>query len=387
MQHDGFDPETLAIHGDGRGEGSDVAPPVHVSSTFRADSAEDFDRIARETRPERFYTRYGNPTVARVERVVAGLEGCEAGLLCASGMGAITTTLLSLLKAGDHVVAQRSHYMGTSRLLSEFLPRFGVSHTLVNQEDVGAFADAIRPETRVIVLETPSNPVLSVTDLAAFAGLARDREIVTLADNTFASPINQRPHALGVDLVVHSATKYLGGHSDLVAGIVCGDRDRLDVIWSQAIMLGASSNGFDAFLLLRGLRTLPLRVGRQNTTALALARFLETHPRVARVYYPGLESHPGHDLAARQMSGFGGVLSFEHGDGAEGARTFVERLRLVTNAVSLGGVESLVAHVGSMWEDGMDADRHASMTPGLVRLAVGLEHPDDLKRDLADALG
>ena len=235
MQQEGLDPETLAIHGDGPGEGSDVAPPVHVSSTFRAESAEDFDRIARETRPERFYTRYGNPTVARVERVVAGLEGCEAALLCASGMGAIATTMLSLLSAGDHVVAQRSHYMGTARLLAECLPRFGITHTLVDQEEVAAFEAAIRPETRLILLETPSNPVLAVTDLAAVSTLARAREILTLADNTFASPINQQPHALDVDLVVHSATKYLGGHSDLVAGIVCGAKSHLDAIWSTAM--------------------------------------------------------------------------------------------------------------------------------------------------------
>ena len=235
-------------------------------------------------------------------------------------------------------------------------------------------------------IETDRQPV-AVTDLAAVAALARSRGIVTVADNTFASPINQRPRALGVDLVVHSATKYLGGHSDLVAGIVCGDRARIDAIWSQAIVLGACSNGFEAFLLLRGLRTLPLRVQRQNETALSLARYLSTHPRVTRVHYPGLESHPGHDLATRQMRGFGGVLSFEHRDGAAGARSFVERLRLATNAVSLGGVETLVAHVGSMWEDGLDQERHAAMTPGLVRLAVGLEHPDDLRRDLASALG
>ncbi|MCB1957800.1 MAG: aminotransferase class I/II-fold pyridoxal phosphate-dependent enzyme [Rhodocyclaceae bacterium] len=381
------DPETLAIHGDGRGETTDVGPPIHLSSTYRADSAEAFEQIASATRPERFYSRYGNPTVARVERLVAGLEGCEAALLCASGMGAISTTVLSLVSAGDHVVAQRSHYMGTSRLLAELLPRFGVAHTLVDQEDTAAFAAAIRPETRLMVLETPSNPVLAVTDLAAVAALARSRGIVTVADNTFASPINQRPRALGVDLVVHSATKYLGGHSDLVAGIVCGDRARIDAIWSQAIVLGACSNGFEAFLLLRGLRTLPLRVQRQNETALSLARYLSTHPRVTRVHYPGLESHPGHDLATRQMRGFGGVLSFEHRDGAAGARSFVERLRLATNAVSLGGVETLVAHVGSMWEDGLDQERHAAMTPGLVRLAVGLEHPDDLRRDLASALG
>ena len=383
-----MDFDTLAIHADA-GEGlSDVAPAIHASSTYLARSAEEFDRIAGDTRPSRFYARYGNPTAARAEQVLAALEGTEAALLFSSGMGAISTTVLASVGAGEHVVAQCNHYMGTIRLLTELLPRFGVTCTLVEQGDTSAFENAIRPETRLILVESPSNPTLGITDLAAVAAIARQRGITTLADNTFASPVNQQPHALGIDLVVHSATKYLGGHSDLVAGALCGSREKLDAVWSQAIVLGATSNAFDAFLLLRGLRTLPLRVARQNESALRIAHFLHQHPAVGAVYYPGLPDAPGHALARRQMQGFGGVLSFEVEGGFEAARACVSGLELAANAVSLGGVETLAAHVGSMWEGsvGESGKQRAGIAQGLVRLAIGLEHPDDLERDLNRAL-
>lgn len=382
-------PETLAIHGDsGLDADSDVAPAIHPSSTFSARSAREFAEIASGDRPPRFYTRYGNPTVARAERLIAGLEGKPAALLLASGMGAISTTVLAHVSAGDHIVAQSSHYMGTTRLLSELLPRFGVAVTQVDQADSAAFEAAMRPETRLIMIETPSNPTLALTDLAAVAAIARARGVTTLADNTFASPINQRPGESGIDLVLHSATKYLGGHSDLVAGVVCGDEAAVQRVWEHAIVLGASSNAFDAWLLLRGLRTLPLRVARQSGSALALARILEAHPAVARVHYPGLESHPQHELARRQMSAFGGVLSIELAGGYEAAKSLVERLQLVTNAVSLGGVESLAVHAASVWEGSLSIAQieAAGVSAALVRLAIGLEHPDDLARDFARAL-
>ena len=378
-------PGTQAIHGDHEPAVADIAPPIHLSSTFRAADSDEFARIAEVDRPSRFYTRYGNPTVARAERLVAGLEGCESALMFSSGMGAVATTALSLLSAGDHVVAQRDHYMGTLRLLTELLPRFGVSHTLVDQTEIASFADAMRPETRLVIVETPSNPMLKVTDLAAVAGLARVRGSLTLADNTFASPVNQRPSEHGIDLVVHSATKYLGGHSDLLAGVLCGPSALVDRVWSQSIVLGACSNGFDAYLLLRGLRTLPLRVERQSESALALARHLESCAGVERVHYPGLVSHPQQRLASRQMSAFGGVLSFELTGGGAAARAFVDALELVANAVSLGGVETLASHVGSMWHAGA-ADGQGAMPAGLIRLAVGLEHPDDIVRDLERGL-
>jgi len=381
--------ETLVIHADRSAEDdTDIAPALHPASTFRARSAGEFATLANAARPERYYTRYGNPTHARCERLLARLEGCEAALLFASGMGAISTAVLAQVAAGDHVVAQASHYMGTTRLLTDLLPRFGVGVTLVDQADAAAFARAIVPETRLIVVETPSNPVLLLTDLAAVARLARDRGITTLADNTFASPVNQRPREFGIDLVAHSATKYLGGHSDLVAGVVAGSTEAVERIWKTSIVLGATASPFDAWLLLRGLRTLPLRVERQSATALELARFLEGHPAVSRVHYPGLESHLQHDLARRQMKAFGGVLSFEVAGGYAAAQRLVGSLELAANAVSLGAVETLAVHAASVWEGspGPEEIAQAGISPALVRLAVGLESAQDLKADLARAL-
>ncbi|MCP5308286.1 MAG: aminotransferase class I/II-fold pyridoxal phosphate-dependent enzyme [Zoogloeaceae bacterium] len=381
--------ETLAIHGDAGVEDlADIAPAIHPSSTFRARSASEFAEIATGDRPMRFYTRYGNPTVARAERVIAGLEGKAAALLLASGMGAISTTVLANVSAGDHIVAQSAHYMGTTRLLADLLPRFGVSVTQIDQTDPAAFEAALRPETRLMIVESPSNPTLAITDLAAVAATARARGITTVADNTFASPINQRPGDHGIDLVVHSATKYLGGHSDLVAGVVCGDEAAVQKVWEHAIVLGASSNAFDAWLLLRGLRTLPLRVARQCESALTLARALQAHPAVARVHYPGLECHPQHALARRQMKGFGGVLSIELAGGYDAAKSLVGRLQLVANAVSLGGVETLAVHAASVWEGSLSIAQieAAGVSTALVRIAVGLEHPEDLVRDFEQAL-
>lgn len=384
-----MDLESLVIHGDaGLDDDTGIAPAIHPTSTYRARDLAEFSELATGVRPTRFYTRYGNPTHARAEAVVAKLEGAEAALLLASGMGAISCAVLSQLSQGDHVVAQASHYMGTTRLLTDLLPRFGIEATLVDQTRPEAFAAALRPTTRLILVETPANPTLALTDLAAVAALGRQRGILTLADNTFASPVNQRPHDFGIDLVVHSATKYLGGHSDLVAGLVAGSREQVDRVWEHAIVLGATASAFDAWLLLRGLRTLPLRVERQSATALALARFLEGRPEVARVHYPGLESHPQHALARQQMKAFGGVVSFDMAEGYDAARRFVAALELAAHAVSLGGVETLAIHSASVWEGSLTPEQIArsGVSPGLVRLAVGLESPADLQQDLAQAL-
>lgn len=335
-----MDIESLVIHGDAfEDQDSGVAPAIHPAATYRARDAREFAQMASAPRHARYYSRYGNPTLARSEALLAQLEGMEAALLFASGMGAISTAALALVSAGDHVLAQTSHYMGTAKLLAELLPRFGVATTLVAQTDAAAFAAALRPTTRLILVETPSNPLLALTDLAAVAELGRDKGITTMADNTFASPVNQRPGDLGIDIVVHSATKYLGGHHDLLAGVVMSTRELVERIWHDAIVLGASASAFDAWLLLRGLRTLPLRVRRQSLTALRLAEFLETRPEIEAVHYPGLASHPQHFLAVRQMRGFGGVLSFELKGGYRAAQRLVGRMRLATNAVSLGSVD------------------------------------------------
>jgi methionine-gamma-lyase len=382
--------DTLVGHADhGIDEASDVSPPIHQTAPFSADSDDDFAEMSNTPRHPRNYTRDGNPTFHRVEAVVAALEGAEAALLLASGMGAISTTVLSLVGHGDHVIAQKTHYMGTAQLLSSFLPRFGVSVTLVDQADPQAFEQAIRPETTLILIETPANPLLTLTDLEAVATLARARGIRTLCDSTIATPINQNPIRWGIDLVVHSATKYLGGHHDLLAGVVCGRRELIQTIWHGSVALGPVPDPFAAWLLLRGLRTLPLRVGRQNQTALAVAQFLAEHPAVGAVHYPGLACHPQHALAQRQMpGGFGGLMSFEMKGGFTAAQAFMNHMQLPKRAVSFGGFESLATQPGAMWRGSIGEDKatEAGITAGLIRLSIGLEHPEDLIADLNQAL-
>jgi len=391
MLHDPHPPalHTLLVHGDaGLDADSSIAPPIYPSVTYRADSAEDFRAMATEARHPRFYARYGSPTHARVEKLLCVLEGAEAALVFASGMAAISSAVLSLVKAGDHIIAQRSHYMGTTQLVGSVLARFGVEATIVDQTDPAAFESAVRPETRLILLESPSNPLLQLTDLAAVAAIARQRGIRTLADNTFATPINQRPLDLGVDMVVHSATKFLGGHHDLLAGVLAGPGDAIARAWEMSIVLGGNLGAFEAWLLLRGLRTLGLRVERQNATALAVAQHLERHPAVARVHYPGLASHPQHALAARQMRGGGGVLSVVLREGAQAAQRFMQGTRLFTHAVSLGGIEALAMHAATTWSGTLSEEqvRASGLDPGLIRLSVGLEDAADLIADLDRAL-
>jgi cystathionine beta-lyase/cystathionine gamma-synthase len=382
-------PHTLLVHGDaGIDSDSSIAPPLYPSVTYRAGSAEEFRAMANEERHPRFYARYGTPTHARVERLLAQLEGAEAALLLASGMAAISSAILSQVSAGDHVVAQRSHYMGTTQLVTSVLARFAVQATLVEQSDPAAFEAALRPETRLVLLESPSNPLLQLTDLGAIASLARPRGILTLADNTFATPLNQQPIALGVDMVVHSATKYLGGHHDLLAGVLAGPREWVQRAWEMSLVLGGNLGGFEAWLLLRGMRTLALRVQRQNETALAIACHLQSHPCVDTVHYPGLESHPQNGLARRQMRGFGGVLAFTLRGGAHAAQHCMQRLQLFAQAVSLGGIESLAIHAATTWSGTLSEEqtRAAGVDPALIRLSVGLEEASDLIEDLDQAL-
>lgn len=381
--------ETVVLHGDARcHHDSAVVPPIHYSATFRAENAQEFAEMATTSRPARFYTRYGNPVHKHVEAILAQLEGTETALLTGSGMGAISTTILALLKAGDHAIVQKRHYTSTLTLFTDVLSRYGVEVSFYDQTDLSTLRSALRPNTRLIMVETPVNPTLSITDIAAVVDIARARGILTIADNTFASPLNQRPHELGIDIVVHSATKYLGGHSDVVAGAICCSRDLAETIWKMHVTLGAVLSPMDAWILLRGIRTLSLRMARINQNALALAGWLEAQPQVERVLYPGLASHPQHALAARQMRGFGAIIALSvRGDYAATQR-FVSALHLATQAVSLGGVETLAVHTASMWAGTMDeAAMHAAgIEPNLVRMSVGVEHIDDLKADIAQAL-
>ena len=367
---------------------SAISPPIWQTTTFLAESSEHFAELAKAVKPTEYYSRYGNPTHQQVEAVMATLEGGEAAMVTASGMGAISTSVLSLLDKGDHVVAQRNLYAGTASLLEDVLPRWGIECTFVDQTKAERWAEALRPNTKLIYAETPANPLMRLTDLQAVAALGKTRGITTMVDNTFATPINQRPLENGIDVVIHSGTKYLGGHSDVTAGVIIGSTAFIEHAWRFHIVIGAALGPFDAWLLLRGIRTLGVRVERHNQNALVLARFFESHPKIQRVNYPGLESHPQHELARKQMSGFTGVMSIELRGGYETAVRFIASLKLGSYAASLGGFETLLVHPAAMWGDTLtDAQRKAmEVGENLVRISVGLEDEQDLSDDFSQAL-
>lgn len=379
---------TLAAHA---GELQDpygaVSPPIYQTSTFAFPTVEEGARRA-SSYSEAFYTRWGNPTVRLAEQRVAALEGAQACVLTSSGMAAVAVAVLSAVGSGDHVVCADCVYSGTFELFQKTLPRFGVQTTFVDPTDPDNFARAMRPNTRLVYVETPANPVLTVTDLRAVVEVSHAAGAVCVADNTFATPYNTRPLELGVDVVVHSATKYLGGHHHLVLGAVAGSERWLPAWREQLRVVGGCADPFSAWLLLTGVQTLGLRVERQNATAQRLAEFLRDHPRVQRVYYPGLSDHPGHEVARRQMRGFGGVLSFEVAGGLEAGRRVVERLRWMKLAVSLGGVHTLVTHAASTTHVHVPREERlrAGISDGLIRIAVGIEDPEDLLEDLQQAL-
>ena len=381
--------QTRAIHaGKGENHTRAVTSPIWQTTTFSADSSEHFAEIASAVRPAEFYTRYGNPTHKEAETTVAALEGGETALLTSSGMGAIFTALMSHLRAGDHVVAQTNHYAGAMTLFEDMPEHFGVEVTIVDQTQTEEFEKAVRPNTRVIYAESPTNPLMQITDLRAVAELGKSRGLTTIVDNTFATPINQRPLEFGFDCCIHSATKYLGGHSDLTAGCIISNREFIERAWKFSLLAGSILSPFDGWLLLRGLRTLALRVERHNSNALALARFLEGRAEVERVHYPGLESHPQHELASTQMSGFTGMLSIELHGGFEAAERFISRLRLATNAASLGGHETLIVHPAAMWRGYMTAEqlRARGLSDSLVRISAGVEDEKDLLEDFERSL-
>jgi methionine-gamma-lyase len=382
-------PQTKAIYTSKKlNQTSAISPPIWQTSTFSAETAEEFAEIAIATKPAEFYTRYGNPNHEMVEETLAALEGGEAALVTSSGMGAIFAGIAGNLQGGDHVIAQLNHYAGATTLLKEFLPRWGIEVTFVDQTKKSEFADALRSQTKLIYVETPVNPLMQITDLRSIVELARPHGIITICDNTFATPINQRPLEMGIDAVVHSATKYIGGHHDVTAGVMVGSKEMIERTWRFALVAGATLSPFDSWLLLRGLRTLGLRVERHNRNGMALAKFLERNPKVARVHYPGLESHPQHELAKSQMSGFTGMLSVELRGGYQAADKFISSLELATRAASLGGFETLVVHPASMWSLQLSRElrERTGINEGLVRISVGLEDEPDLLRDFDCAL-
>jgi cystathionine beta-lyase/cystathionine gamma-synthase len=378
--------DTVAIRAGREHNGTDLAPAIHPTTTFVTPTVEEGRRMATSVGAPRFYSRYGNPSVAAFEQAVADLEGAEAARAFASGSGATSAVVLGLCSSGDHVVAQRQLYAGTLLLLQMVCPRFGIDVTLVDGTEPGAFAAAVRPGKTVLVLaETPANPKLGIVDLTEIGGI---KGPVTAVDSTFATPVATNPLEYGVDLVVHSATKALAGHNDASLGVVAGSEELIQWLWSFAVLQGANASPYDAVNGLRGLRTLPIRFERQSATALVLAELLDADGRVETVRYPGLPSHPQHDLATRQMRLAGGLLTFDLAGGLEAGRRFVEGVRLAQLASSLGGPETLVTHPASTTHVNLTPEELAAadIGPGTIRMSVGLEHADDLVADIRRAL-
>jgi cystathionine gamma-synthase len=385
---------TDAVHtGDDKRKAYDAVPmPIVQTSTYCFANTAEIEAYTDGSHPnaERGeYGRYGNPTVRAVERRLAALEGTEDAALFASGMAAVTTSTFALAKGGQHVVLFQDCYRRTLEFVTDVLARLGVTHTLLPAGDVAALPGAIRPETRLVISESPTNPYLSCVDLESVVMACKGRRTVkSLIDATLATPVNCRPAAFGIDLVVHSATKYLAGHNDVLAGVVCGPSGLVSIIRDLRGVLGAVCDPHAAFLVGRGLKTLSLRVERQNATALALAERLEKHPRIERVFYPGLASHPTHAIARAQMHGFGGVVSFIVKGGLSAASRVVDSMKLARIGPSFGGVEALVEQPAVMSYYELTSEQRAAIgiADGLVRLSVGIEDTADLMADIEQAL-
>jgi cystathionine beta-lyase/cystathionine gamma-synthase len=382
---DDWRPNTRAIRAGRQFSRDSLAPVLFPSTTYEVGSVEDHRRMAGTPRTSHYYSRFGSPSVQEFEAAVAELEGAEAALASSSGMAAVTGVVFGLCSAGDHIVVQRQLFSVTSSLFTAHLPRFGIEVTFVDGTDPQQFVDAVRPgRTQLVFVETPANPALSLTDIEAVAGIPGP---FTVVDSTFATPMVQQPLALGADLVLHAATKGIAGHNDALLGVVAGSRDLIDAVWGWHVVQGGQASPFDAWNGLRGIRTLGVRVRQQSATARALAEHLEAHPGVAAVSYPGLDSHPQRDLAKRQMSSGGTLVTFELAGGLDAARRFCASTRIARIALSLGGPETLVTHPATIAGHLTPAERaEMGISDGLVRLSVGLEDPADLAADLDRAL-
>jgi cystathionine gamma-synthase len=386
---------TESVHtGDDKHKAFDAIPiPIAQTATYSFEDTAEIQAYTRGSHPNPDrgeYGRYGNPTVRAVEKRMAALEGTEDAVMFSSGMAAVTTSILALVKGGQHVVLFQDCYRRTLEFVTDILARYGVAHTLIPPGDVSALPDALRPETRLVISESPTNPYLNCVDLERVAAACKSRRTVkSLIDATFATPVNCRPASFGIDLVVHSATKYLAGHNDVLAGVVCGPQGLVSMVRDLRGVLGAVCDPHAAYLVGRSLKTLTLRVEKQNATAQAIAERLEKHPRIERVYYPGLASHATHAVAKAQMSGFGGVVSFVVKGGLEGGSRFVDAMKLARIGPSFGGVETLVEQPAVMSYYEMTSEQRAAVgiADGLVRLAVGIEDAADLIADLEQALG
>jgi len=379
---------TTLIHGGERQPGGALTTPIYETTTFVFDSAEQVLRYNEGKSSQYLYSRYENPTIVAAEAKVAAADGAEASLVFSSGMAATTNALLTLLQAGDEIVCSAAIYGGTFHLLADFLPKFGIRPRFVSLDELRTPERVIGERTRVLWFESPINPTLRCVDIRAVAEACRARGVTSVIDNTFASPINQRPLALGIDLSMQSATKYLNGHSDVTGGVLSGTREVMQPLAMARRKLGGVLDPQAAYALGRGLKTLPLRIARHNANAMAVATALEGHPRVARVYYPGLPSHPDHAIAKRQMTGFGGVVCIDVDGGQDGAFRAFDRLQVVKRAASLGGTESLCSLpiLTSQWGHTDEQLEAAGVTKGMMRLSIGLEDPEDLIADLQNAL-
>jgi cystathionine gamma-synthase len=383
-------PATLAVWGgeDKTAPGDPTQVPIVYSAAYGYADVEDWQAVALGERPGHIYSRNTNPTVHAFEEKVRLLEGGAAATSFATGMAAISDTLLALLRPGDRVVSVRDTYGGTNRVFLEFLPRFGIDVDLQDTDDHASIEAALATGARLLYLETPTNPTLKVLDIERLAAAGHAASAIVVVDNTFATPINQSPLALGADLVVHSATKFLGGHADALGGVLVGDAALVAEVFHFREITGATLDPMAAYLLIRGLKTLALRIRQQNESALRIARWLETAPGVEVVRYPGLESHPGHAIASRQMRGFGGVLSFGLVGGWEAVTRVLPRLRLARRAANLGAVETIAGPPATTSHVECTAEERAAMgiPEGLIRYSVGIEDPADLIADLDQAL-
>ena len=381
---------TRAVHGNGHPRQGPLTTPIVQASTFVFDSAAEMHRYL-EGDPDlafEFYTRYGNPTLRALEEALAALEDAEEGVVFASGMSAATTGILSMVEAGDEVLASASLYGGTTKFVRDLLPKWGMSSRIVAPGDLMRLREVAGPRSKAVVLESPTNPAVDVLDIAAVATQAHALGMSVMVDNTFATPFLQRPLGLGADLVMHSLTKALGGHSDIIGGALVGSRPRMKRVRDLLKVLGGCFDPHSAFLVLRGLKTLHLRVARQCENALALAVHFRSHPKVARVLYPGLPDHPGHETARRQMSAFGGIVGLVLGGGLPAAERFYDGLKLMARAASLGGVETLVSLPLHTSHHGYSSEqlRAAGIDAGLVRISLGVEDAADLVADAEAAL-
>lgn len=377
---------TIAITAGRSANGASVAPVLFESTTFESEGVDQGRRDAMSTRATEFYSRHGNPTVGAFESAIAALEGAEAARAFASGMGAVSAVILGLCSTGDHVVAQRQMYSGTTMLLTAACPRFGIDVTFVDGTDPEAWNAAIRPgKTTVLWAETPANPRLDLIDLEAFGALKGPIKVV---DSTIATPLGQQPLRYGVDLVVHSATKFLAGHNDTTLGVIAGSRELIDWLWGFAVLQGASASPRDALAGIKGLRTLAVRTERQSATAQVLAERLQADPRIESVFYPGLPSHPQAHLVGPQLRQTGGLVTFDVAGGLDAGRLLVESTKICRLATSFGGTESMLTHPASTTHVGLRPDEMAAagVAPGTIRMSVGLEHVDDIWADLDAAL-